>query len=230
MFGKFLSRKGMSLIELVVGFIISGIVIFFGVSFLSSANRSQARAALDGRSASEMQEFFSQIKKAMSKVQPGGVTSSTAADPRAQLTINRSRRDSTTFAVLADSIEVVQVNCGDPGGILGALPANFQCLGSCPAGQVPVSVSITIDGRPPIIYPNEAAARATPMVFPTGNLGDNLAASLCINLNNNQLSLGLTYLLRYNAGDAVEFRTRTELFTLPVATGGPRPQVIGTVQ
>ncbi|MBM4303754.1 MAG: prepilin-type N-terminal cleavage/methylation domain-containing protein [Deltaproteobacteria bacterium] len=82
MWNRLLNCRGMNLIELVIGIVISGIVIFFGVSFVSSTNRSQNRAALDGRAASEMQEFFSQIKKSMTKVQPGGVTSTTAADPR----------------------------------------------------------------------------------------------------------------------------------------------------
>jgi len=228
---RLLNCRGMNLIELVIGIVISGIVIFFGVSFVRSTNRSQNRAALDGRAASEMQEFFSQIKKSMTKVQPGGVTSTTAADPRRNLSISRYRVNLTTLNPLPDSVQIIQVNCGAPGGLLGVLPANFQCPGACPAGQVPVSVSVRIDGGAPVIYPFEAAARPTPMVFPTGNFGDNLAASLCINMNNNQLSLRLTYLLRYDINNSVEFRTRTEIFSLPPAVGGgPRPRILGTVQ
>jgi len=58
----------MTLLELAVGGVITGIVIWAGVAFINSNQKRQMRSALELKANSEMQEFFAQLRKTMVKV------------------------------------------------------------------------------------------------------------------------------------------------------------------
>ena len=59
------NQKGMTLIELLVGAVIAGLVILSGVNFLSSVQKNQLRNTLKNQASSEIQEFFNNRKKSI---------------------------------------------------------------------------------------------------------------------------------------------------------------------
>lgn len=217
--------QGFSLLGFVVGLVFSSIVLVLGMQWQESNQRSQARVTLESSAASQMQEFFKNRRKSIKSVLPNGVISNSVADPRRDLIINRPRFDNQGVQ-LPDSSETITVNCSVPTIPFGNLPQSYVCPGLCPGGQVPTSITISIDGVRADIFP----LGATPGTFPDGRGTNKLAASLCMRLSNNQVSLALTYLLRFDNSQVVELRTRTEIFSLPVPGGAPRPKIIGVGQ
>lgn len=224
------NQRGVSLIELLVGGMISAVVVLGGISFISSNQKTQMRLGLKNQASSEIQEFFANRKKSIAKVAPSLSASAVKVDKPsgglpAMVTIPRTSFDANLNPTISN--EVIEVACIDlPSGITSAmLPASFGCASVCNGNQVPIKVSIKQGGSATAgqVYPTN-----TNGTFPSGAAGSNFAVSLCPQKNGSLLSLRLTYLVRATTDQNFESVSRTEVFELPVDNGVPKPRVIGS--
>lgn len=221
---KPMNQNGVSLLELMMGMVVSGLVMWGGMHWLSSSQKTGVRTALKMKASSELQEFFSNRKKSVSKVAPSPNASAVIV-AGATVTIPRTVYDDAGNANVNN--EVIEIVCaGLSAGIaLTDIPADYACPGVCAAGLVPVSVNIK-QGVPLVqgeSYPSNFNGS-----FPTGELGSQLAVSLCPTMTDNLLSLKMTYLFRPDKSNTLEPVSRTEVFEIPIDNGIPKPKVIGT--
>jgi len=231
------NNRGVTLLELAIGIAITGAIVWAGIAFMDSSNKRKARTSLEIKASSEMQEFFTQLRKNLGKIAPDGVILNPASNSSPfSLTLNLNIRDPNNLQLLPlnDRTQVLQISCAPiPSSIPPAQINSYLCPGACPPGNnlvAPIIFSSTIRGGrtffPSTILRN---SQSQPVInFPSGRLGNEFAALLCPTLVNNQLSVRLTYLIRYNTTDDFEFKTRTELFTIPRNTGVPMPEITGT--
>jgi len=230
--------RGMTLLELAVGGVITGIVIWAGVAFINSNQKRQMRSALELKANSEMQEFFAQLRKTMVKVAANGVRIDPASNGSPfGLNINRNLRDSVTLQLqpAGDTAQLIQVQCAPLPSELtpNTFPGHYLCPSACPpgTGMAPISFSITVRNANTFFPTTLRDSNGQPLsAFPSGHEGNHLGASLCASLNGNQLSVSLTYLIRHDTSNDLIFRYQTELFTVPQATGAPRPEILGNIR
>ena len=231
-------NRGMTLLELAVGGVITGLVVWAGAHFMESSNRRKTRSALELKANIEIQEFFAQLRKSMTKVAADGVTISPPSNGSPfRMTINRNFRDSVTLQLLpaSDTAQLIQVQCAPIPTELtpNTFPSHYLCPGACPpgSGMAPISFSITVKSANTFFPTTLRNSNGQPLsAFPIGREGNHLGASLCATLNGNQLSVSLTYLIRYDASNNLTFRNQTELFTIPRTTGAPQPEVLGNIR
>jgi prepilin-type N-terminal cleavage/methylation domain-containing protein len=217
------NQKGMTLIELLVGAVIAGLVILSGVNFLSSVQKNQLRNTLKNQASSEIQEFFNNRKKSIAQVPP-------SVNASLVTVVNATSSNLATVTIpRGTNNEIIEISCVDlPSGVLASdLPNNFSCPGVCNGDQIPVRISIKQRGNTTAgqMYPTNSNGG-----FPTGTFGTQMAASLCPQKNGTLLSLKLTYLINANpnANNVFDSVTRTEVFDLPVDNGIPKARVLGS--
>lgn len=218
------NSDGVTLIELIVGSAISAIVIWGALQMYSSNEKVRGRSQLKTAVNVEINEFFSNRKKAILQVKEGAIAIDLTG-PFQSFTIPRTTFDSNLHEVIVN--EVLQNTCVDlPTGVaLADLPGNFLCAGQCPDSQVPIAVTIARNGIQNEVYPD-----SRPIVFPSGSRarGSNVAASLCVQKNDSTLTLRLTYLLAFDETLALESISRSQSFDLPRVGIMPKPQMIRT--
>lgn len=215
------SKVGFSLLELSVGIAIAGVVVWLGSRFLSAQQKTTVQTGLKTQASTEIQNFFINRRKSFAKVQPGAITLSSTG-PFSTLTIPRTSYDSSYNVITSD--EVITVSCGDlPTDLAGVqLPPDFLCPGLCEAPQIPLKVSISINGNLGETYPTN-----NPVVFPTGETNSQIASSLCLTSNDNSIVFRMTYLLRQDTSTSIETVSKTEVFNLPLDNGIAKPQIFG---
>jgi type II secretory pathway pseudopilin PulG len=218
--------KGFSLIELLIGGVITGILVVGAIQFLESLRTSQQEASLKAQAGGDIALFNANRRKTLTKFDPSNAIIATPLS----LTIPKTIVNSVTLVPNIVN-EVITVNCGAvPANMVASLPAGYDCGGVCGAGRVPVS--FTVNG-------GEAYPPRAPMVFPDGT-NDKLAASLCINYNPGAgtLSLRTTYIIRTDPRwrgtldprkDRLEYVTETAVLAVPrpLPPGQTRPQILG---
>mgnify|MGYP003341735329 FL=1 len=119
------NQKGMTLIELLVGAVIAGLVILSGVNFLSSVQKNQLRNTLKNQASSEIQEFFNNRKKSIAQVPP-------SVNASLVTVVNATSSNLATVTIpRGTNNEIIEISCVDlPSGVLASdLPNNFSCPG-----------------------------------------------------------------------------------------------------
>jgi len=221
---KIIRKQGFSLIELLMGIVVGGVVIGIASGFYSKYEKVQLRFKLKTNANSEMAEFFKFRRKSFNKVKPGSI-STALTGPFQSFNIPKTVFDSRYRELLEN--ETLRIDCtslpADP-NLLANIPPQFNCPGVC-GGRIPASVSVLKNGVQTERYPFASGTS-----FPKGSAGSQAIASLCVQKMADTVSLKLTYLLRYDSSSVLEPITRTEVFNLPVAGPNDKSLIISTGQ
>lgn len=219
-----MQKKGLTLVELVIGVVVGGAVIGGATRFYSNYQKGQLQFKLRTNANSEMAEFFKLRRKSFAKVKPGNMASALTG-PFQTFDIPKTVFDSQ-FRELPET-ETLRINCTtlptDP-ALVANIPPDFMCPGVC-VGQIPASVSILKNGVQTELYPIASNGN-----FPTGNGNSRVASSLCVQKTGDTVSFRLTYLFRYDPSNVLEMITRNEVFNLPVAGPNDKSLIISTGQ
>ncbi len=212
-------NSGFSLLELIAGGVIAGIVLSATLRFYSGFQRGQARNRLKTQASSEIQSFFNNRKKSFAKFDPSNPGSLNFTPLLLTFPKTLVNLSSLARTIINESIEVV---CGVPIVALSSLPANYNCNPAvCSAPQVPISVRVRTQGNIGEVYPSP-------------NSGVPMMASLCMTNDyalNGTITMRLTYVMGSGATQNFETVSRTEIISVPkTAPGGQlKPEILGTV-